>query len=127
MNRISITHFGNAHSEWLRSLDFYKGEISILKDRLTEIAGKNTSTDVLGQVEHYENQFTLQTDNIERLCHDINHNLTSVSKQVQESSAGYIDGILLVEHNELGKKFSAEEKVTNNLRHHFNDFAANWM
>ncbi|MEI8280318.1 MAG: hypothetical protein WCG87_11185 [Bacteroidota bacterium] len=127
MNKISITHFGNAHNQWLRSLDFYKGELRILKTRLTEIAGKNTAADVMTKVEHFENQFKVQTDNIDRMLHDINMNMTAIGKQAQSSSAGYVDGVLLVQHNELNQKYRMEEKTINDLRHDFNDFAAAWM
>jgi len=127
MVKISITHLGNAHSDWLRSLDFYKGEIRILRNRLTEIAGKNTAPDILAKVEQFENQFNLQTENIDRLTHDINHNLASISKEAQAQYAGYIDGILLALHNQLSERFNEEEKVINELRHRFNDFAAAWM
>jgi hypothetical protein len=40
MNKISITHVSNAHNRWLRSMEFYKQEIDILKGMLAEIAGR---------------------------------------------------------------------------------------
>jgi hypothetical protein len=126
-NRISITHVSNAHNEWLRSLDFYKAELTILRGRLTEIAGKNTATDALQQVEHFENQFLIQIDNIDRLVHDIKANLSGISHQAVSSSAGYIDGALVESHNELSQKVKTEEGIINNLRHEFNGFAAIWM
>ena len=127
MNKVSITHVSNEHSDWMRSLDFYKQEIRILKTRLTEIAGKNTHIDVLKQVEHFENQFKVQTDNTQRLMHDIKHNLKTVAKEAEASKAGYIDGALLVQHNTLGQNYETEQKIINELRHSFNEFAAEWM
>jgi hypothetical protein len=127
MNKVSITHVSNEHSDWLRSLDFYKQEIGILKTRLTEIAGKNSHIDVLKQVEHFENQFKVQTDNTQRLMHDIKHNLKSVAKEAEVAKAGYIDGVLLAEHNTLGQKYETEQKIINELRHSFNQFSAEWM
>jgi len=127
MNKIGITHISNEHSDWLRSLDFYKQEIAILKGRLTEIAGKNSHVDVLKQVEHFENQFKLQTDNTERLMHDIKHNLKAIAKEAETAKAGYIDGILAEQHNALGQKYETEEKIINELRHSFNEFAAQSM
>ena len=47
MNKVSITHINNSHGDWLRSLDFYKQELGVLKGRLTEVAGKNTGADVI--------------------------------------------------------------------------------
>ncbi len=126
-NRISITHLGNAHNEWLRSLDFYKGELTILRGRLTEIAGKNSASDAMAKVEHFENQFIIQIDNIDRLVHDIKVNVSAVSQQAIASSAGYIDGALVETHKELSQKVKTEEGIINSLRHEFNDFATVWM
>ncbi len=125
--KISISHLGNAHSDWLRALDFYKLETVILKERLTEIAGKNTGAEVMKEVEHFENQFKIQGDNIDRLRHEIHVNLASISREAQRSSAGYIDGILLVQHNNLKERYEAEEKIFNELRRDFNKFASAMM
>lgn len=127
MKKVSITHMSNKHNDWLRALDFYKQEINILKGRLTEIAGKNSATDVLKQVEHYENQCTIQSDNIDRLCHNINENVSEAGRQAHDSGAGYVDADLLATHDELEKAFTREEKTVNILRHEFNQFAAMWM
>ncbi|OJW82352.1 MAG: hypothetical protein BGO69_17345 [Bacteroidetes bacterium 46-16] len=127
MEKISITHVSNVHSDWLRALNFYKDEIGILRNRLTEIAGKNSAREVMRNVEHFENQFKLQKDNIQVLTHDIKQNVKSIKKQLEDASAGYIDGELAEQHNAFSDKFTGEERVINELRHEFNDFAAQWM
>lgn len=127
MKKISITHFGNKHSDWLRALDFYKQEINILRNRLTEIAGKNTAAEPAKQVEHFENQFKIQVDNIDRLSHDIRENVAETTSQAKGANAGYIDGHLFNRHESLEEAFSAEEKLVAEMRHEFNRFAAEWM
>jgi hypothetical protein len=127
MNKVSITHLSNAHNDWLRALDFYKQEIKILKKRLTEIAGKNSHRDVLKQVDHFENQFMIQANNINKLSHEIKANITSIGKEARSSSAGYIDGELLEMHKSVGQKFEAEEMTVNEIRHSFNQFSAQWI
>lgn len=117
----------NRHNQWLRALEFYKQEIYILKNRLTEIGKKNTGDDVMKQVEHYENQFKIQAGNIDKLGHDIRGNISQVSEQVQDGHAGYIDSHLLLQHTKLENEFMFEEKVVNELRHDFNRFSAEWM
>ena len=127
MKKISITHMSNAHNDWLRAPGFYKDEIGILKGRLTEIAGKNTGAEVMPKVEHYENQFTVQRDNIDTLAHDIRQNVNEAGSAAEASGAGYIDAALFTRHNALQQKFIQEEKTINELRHEFYDFAAEWM
>ena len=127
MKKVSITHMDNAHSDWLRAFDFYKGELGILKDRLTEIAGKNTDNELMHKVEHYENQISVQSDNIDRIAHDIRRNIASAGSELKHSPAGYIDASLLAQHNTLRQRCLAEEKAVNELRHDFYEVAIDWM
>jgi len=126
-HRVSITHMNNAHSEWLRALSFYKDEFKILQERLTEIAGKNTDAAVMKEVDHFENQFAIQAENINKLSHEIKANVSAAAEESHASSAGYIDGVLLTQHNELQSKFDIEEKIIKDLRQSFNRFASEWM
>ncbi|MBL7718748.1 MAG: hypothetical protein JNL72_07925 [Flavipsychrobacter sp.] len=127
MKKVSITHIDNRHNQWLRSLQFYKNELQFLKGRLTEIGGKNTGDEVLRQVEHFENQFKVQADNIDRLSHDIRLNIQEAGRQLQQSSAGYVDSNLITRHEQLDDAFLTGEKTINELRQEFNRFSATWM
>ena len=55
------------HTEWLSKMKFYTDEISILKNRLGEIASKNSDKEVLAQVEHFQNQLIIQRNNIDEV------------------------------------------------------------
>ncbi len=127
MKKINISHVNNEHNYWLRSLNFYKTEVSILKGILTEIARKNTGAEVMKTVEHFENQFKIQTDNIDRLSHTIHVNIDRISTQAQQSNAGYIDAGLLTEHNALSGKFESEVRVITDTISSFRKFASEWM
>jgi len=48
------------HTEWLSKLKFYADEITLMKGRLGELASKNNQSDVLAQVEHFQNQLIVQ-------------------------------------------------------------------
>src|SRR4051812_7470436 len=98
MNKVSITHLSNAHNRWLRSLQFYKQEIEILRNMLYEIARKNTRDSVMREIDQYENQFKIQIENIDMLSHDIHENIATIGKEAQASAAGYIDDALLTVH-----------------------------
>ncbi len=123
----SIKHLTNEHNDWLRGLSFYKDELQILKNRLTEVASKNTGSDAVNMMNHYENQVTLQTTNIDTLRHDINSNLETIVAQLNDNTPGYIDTQLVDKHNTLRDNYFTQEKVVNELRHEFNRFAAKWM
>ena len=127
MEKVSISHLSNSHTDWLRGLDFYKQEIKILKKRLTEIAGKNTHSNVMRDVEHFENQFEIQAENIHKLSHDIKSNVKIAAVESQNSGAGYVDGIFFDRYDTLWQRYITEEKTVNELRHSFNEFASAWM
>jgi len=127
MEKVNVSHVSNEHNYWLRSLNFYKTEISILKGILTEIAGKNTASNVMKEVEHFENQFKVQADNIDRLAHDIHVNMGAISKQAKQPNAGYIDGKLYADHNALAVSFDGEVRVLAEIIQSFRKFAAQWM
>ena len=57
--------------DWLRELDFYKGEIAILTKRLEEVINANTHTVVTSMVEHFQNKFIVLKEIIDTLGHDI--------------------------------------------------------
>lgn len=126
MSMTSITHLDNEHNDWLRALDFYKQECGILKERLTEVAGKNTGDEVGRMSEQFESRLTVQITNIDTLRHNINENLHHISEQAK-NSAGHVDTQYLEQHAQLREQFIAEEKQIAELRHEFNRFAAKWM
>jgi hypothetical protein len=127
MKKINVTQINNEHNSWLRSLDFYKTEVIILRGMLTEVAKRNTASEIMKEVEHFENQFKIQVDNIDRLSHNIHVNIDTIGKQAQESNAGYVEGALAAEHTALGEQFESEEHVVRDLIKSFRKFAEQWM
>lgn len=126
-NRINISHVTNTHNQWLRSLNFYKTEISILKSILTEIARKNTGGEAMKETEHFENQFYIQSNNIDALAHAIHGNISAIADAAKASSAGYIDAELKKTHDELGIKTEQQETTVTELVRSFRRFAEKWM
>ncbi len=58
------------NTDWMSRVAFYKDEITILQRILTEIASKNTGDEALKEVEHYQNQFIVQQDNLDHLAQE---------------------------------------------------------
>ncbi len=73
--------------DWKRELDFFKVEIAYLRKRLEEIASKNTATDILVQVEHFENKFRIMGIHVDELHHDVNLKNESLLKEAAEKPA----------------------------------------
>ncbi len=122
----SIKHLTNEHTAWKSSLGFYKDELGVYKNRLTEIAGKNTGPETMQQVEHFQNQFLLHIEAIDTLQHDINGHLNGMAAEMQEH-AGHVSHEQLAEHSRLKERFEAEEKIFAELKHEFTQFLVKWM
>ena len=127
MKKISIANVKYNNAYLLRALDFYKLEIGILKERLTEIARRNTNQNVMKMVEHFQNQFIVQLENIDKLAHNIKINTEQIAFAAKQPNAGYIDETLVTQAATLRQDFSHEEKTIADLRHEFNEFAVDWM
>jgi hypothetical protein len=126
MNTTNIRHWQSNHNDWLRALNFYKGEIKILNDRLVEIAGKYTSKEVATQVERFQNQFILHRNNEEKLEHDIRHNLEQIARDA-EAKTGFVSNNFMEQLQQNQQEFLTEEQNVNQLRHEFNTFCSAWM
>ena len=126
MTYTAATHCKNDHSEWLNSFDFYKREFDILEKRLQEVAQKNTGTEFMSWVEHFQNQFVVQRNNIDELKHSIHVHAAKVAEDAQKH-AGKMESVLVAEHDQVKEQIKDFEKIVNDLRHEFNLFLAKWM
>lgn len=126
MTYTSITNIGNDHSFWRKGLEFYTEEIDMMETRLAEIAGKNTSFEARQGIEHFQNQFIVQRNNVDELQHEINLYVQKVGEDSQEH-AGHIRTDLVTEHDSLQDKYENLEKIMNGLRHEFKDYLSKWM
>lgn len=68
----SMNHVYLLCEDWKRELSFFKDEIVLLRKRLEEVVSKNTSKDILAQVEHFENKFRIMDQHVDELKHDVN-------------------------------------------------------
>lgn len=114
------------NTEWVQKLDFYKDQVNILQGRLEEIAQKNNNTEVLSEVEHFQNQFIIQRNNID----EIRHNVTANERELQleiNSNPVAVDHRKVAYHEKEKEAVESFEKVYNDMRDEFNRFAAKWM
>jgi phosphoenolpyruvate-protein kinase (PTS system EI component) len=126
MSFTNTTQVNAEHQEWLKGLDFYKEDIHILENRLTEIATKNTSFEARQGIEHFQNQFLVQRNNIDELRHKIKEHI-STNGQKTELAAEVIENEMLAEHENLKDEYLSFEKVIKDLRQEFNIYLAKWM
>lgn len=126
MSYETVSHSQTEHQEWLKSISFYDNELDILEERLTEIVKKNTSHEALEGLEHFQNQFIVQRNNIDEIRHNINEHAHK-SKLNAEKQSEVIEEALASEHEKMKDEFTIFEKVINELRQEFNLYLSKWM
>lgn len=126
MSYTSTTHLGTEHKQWLSTLDFYEKELGILKERLTEIAGKNSSQEARAGIEHFQNQFIVQQNNIDELKHAVKENAHLAFEQAKQH-AGRVSTGIVDEYKISEDTIKSFEKIMNELRHEFNLYLSKWM
>jgi hypothetical protein len=124
MQTTSITNVDGHHNEWKNALGFYKDELHIFTGRLTEVAAKNTTKEIMQMVEHFQNQFLIQGENIDILKHDINEHLKRMQQEAQ-LHAGHINKEEIPVHFLLKDRFEDEQKVFTDLKQEFEQFLSN--
>ena len=96
-------------------------EIEILKERLAEIANKNSSKLVLSEVEHFQNQFIVQRNNIDEIGHLIKLNENLLIASVNKNAIA-VDHRSLPYHKEEKEKLIATTIEDEYKNYNFYDF-----
>ena len=126
MQTTSIKKIDSGHNEWKNALGFYKDELNIFKNRLTEVTAKNTTREIMQMVEHFQNQFLIQGENIDILKHDINEHLHHMVEEAQ-LKAGHVNKEEIPIHFLLKDRFENEQKVFTDLKQEFEQFLGKVM
>jgi hypothetical protein len=114
------------HLDYLNRLEFYTEEIAILKERLSEVTAKNTDKEVLKQVEHFQNQFIIQRNNIDELKHTIKIHENELQMEVAKNPTA-VDHRKVIVDDKTQDFMRYFEQNFNELRKEFNLFLRDWM
>lgn len=123
-NKIFEQHYES--SEWMNKLFFYEDELAIMQRRLQEIAGANTSSEVLARVEHFQNQLMVQRNNIDSIKHDVKKDENRLEASVQMNGVA-TDHRSLAYHNREKNEVDVFEKNFNALRDELKKFLLQYL
>ena len=125
-NKELIYNQHHENQDWMNRLRFYKEEIEILKERLGVVASKNSNEDVLAKVEHFQNQFIVQRNNIDEFSHAIKVNEAKLVDEVNKNTVS--SDHRTVEYNKEESDFIVYfETNFAKLREELNEFISKWM
>lgn len=121
---IGDLHF--EHEMWRKELNFCDDELKFLTKRLEETTFfHDGEKDMMREVEHFQNQFIVQKQNIDRFNHDIKlqeHDLATFAKDHPIA----VDHIHFTDHTKLRDNMEGFAKNYNNLKQEFRGFVAKW-
>ena len=113
---------------WTRELVFYKEEIKIFEEHLTNILERNANDNAVPvQVEHFQNQFILQKEVIDFLKHDLHVSERQLARFVSDLSGEGIEGIKMDNHGRLRERMSTFRKIFRKMKQEFRRFEMQWM
>lgn len=121
-----LTELHAENKEWLNKLSFYNDDLTIMQSRLEEIAAKNSSKDALVMIEHFQNQFKIQNEQIDILKHEINQNSTNIELSISKNPVAS-DHRTMEDHAPERDKMERFEELFALLRKDLFGFLAKWM
>lgn len=113
MITLDSIHTHHEYKTWLNKLEFFKDELKIFKNRLSEITKNNTGHEVLAMVEHFQNQIIIQRNEIDTLRHNIKQYENTLEEKVKEN-------IIKADHNP-DKEFAAHAESIERFEYLFNE------
>jgi hypothetical protein len=124
MKHIDDLHF--EHQLWMSEAKFFADELKIYQKRLAEVASKNTKEDVRKQVEHFQNQFIIQKEQLDILNHRVNEHEQWLEKYAANHPVA-IDHKLFPDHDSMHEKMDTFKKLYSELKKEFLQFLVTWM
>lgn len=115
------------HEIWSKEFLFFQDELTILNKYLVEVATKNTSKDVLREVEHFQNQFIRQKEVLDGLKHDIRLSEKQLVSLLKSLSEKQIEHLYVEDQEELRDAVVTYKKIYADLKTEFLNFIAKWL
>jgi chromosome segregation ATPase len=107
---------------WRETLRSYRDEFGQLKNRLQELAGRQTHRDVLLEIEHLDNQFHIQLINIHDLKKAIKHHQHRIDSEKAQNQ-GQLTDETATDHEILYDDYLRLENTLQQIMQEFADFS----
>ncbi len=121
---LNLLHF--EHQLWLNDVKFYYDELKIYQKLLEETASKNTGLEVMKHIEHFQNQFIIQKEQLDILKHNIKEHENWLAKYSKENPVA-IERKTFADHSLMREHIISFEKIYRDLKSEFKHFLSQWM
>lgn len=110
--------FIHENKTWLRLLEFFKQENSVLKTRLAEVLDQKNNKDFLALAEHFQNLFIIKDEFIDELRHDVNLQIQALSNKEKT----ILDQKVMKKQEKLRNEMEYMENDFSKLKNEFNRY-----
>ena len=124
LSYLSDLHFD--HKQWKNELSFWKDEIKLFENQLSEIVQKLTNKDALSRVEHFQNVFVLQLEKIDIIRHNINLHEQRLAK-IAEDHPEEVNKKHFHDHNVLRDDLIIQRKLFREMKEDFFHFLSKYL
>jgi hypothetical protein len=114
------------HQNWKSELDFWKDELKIFNNRLSELITRGTQKDVLKQLEHFQNEFILHGGVIDDLQETIEKHEISIVAHSKEGNES-MDFALVKKHMKFRDRIQTQRLIYADLKKEFFSFLTKYM
>ena len=114
------------HQHWHSELAFWEDELKSFKNRLAELIKRWSSKEVLTQLEHFQNEFTLHNGVIDDLKETIEKHEMNIAGQTQSGHEA-MDINLSKKHVEFREKMESQRQIYADLKKEFFRFLTKYM
>jgi hypothetical protein len=114
------------HSEWMKKLLFYEDELNVMLRRLAEIADRNTKTEVMARLEHFQNLMIVQKEQLDILKHGIREHEQGLADEVRRWPVAS-DHRKFPDHEDQRERMLRYGQLFEEMRTEFKDFVSEWM
>ena len=116
--------FVHENKTWERSLDFFKQENTLLKNRLSMVVDNKEDKELLIMAEYFLSQFILKDEFIDELKKDVNQHEKYI---IENFSNDNLINKILKKQEKLRNEIGFFEKDFSGLRHEFNKSIAQFL
>jgi hypothetical protein len=125
MNDQKQSDVATEHGAWLITLDSFKEEMIVLERRLAEVAARKSEFEARQGIEHFQNQFVVQRNNIDEMRHRVHSHEDDVARHLvpDQGLEGNRD---THEHDGIRSELEGLVKVWGELKSEFSKFFQKW-
>ena len=116
--RVHLQDLHSDHQLWLNTLRFCKDEITIFEHRMEDIAKREPASEVMAELEHFQNRYIREREVIDELRHDIKQHENHLEKFAIEHPVA-VDHVLFTDHAGFRDRVDTFEKLYHELKVEF--------